>query len=295
MISWFHKRRALKISTLCFILLFSGVAITCVSSCNIINPTEGVPAYLKIDTFSFTAAPGQGSASTHITDVWAYADGSVAGIVEMPKTFPVLDSGSTQLILGAGIWDNGIAEARVTYPFYYPDTMTLNLKPTIIYPITPHFTYRSNTKFFFIEDFEAGNLFDKIGGDTNIVRTSNPDEVYEGTVSAAIYLDEEHSVYEGRTSSSYVLTKGNPVYVELNYKCDQSFQVGLYGTQFGASAFLYKWTINPKNYWNKIYLNMGSDVQSMQADNYQILIRAVLDPERSSSNIYVDNVKLVSN
>lgn len=294
MISWFHKRRALKISTPCFIVLSSGWFATFISSCNLINPSEGIPAYIAIDTFSFAASFGQGSSSNRITDVWTFADGNIAGIYEIPKTFPVLDSGKTQLEINAGIWDNGIAETRVVYPFYYPDTVSMNLQPGKIYNIIPHFTYRPSTKFYFIEDFEAGNLFDKIGGDTNMIRTSDPEEVFEGSSAGAIYLDQDHNAYQGKTSESFVLTSGNPVYVELNYKCDQEFQVGIYGSVQGVTAFLYDWTINPKDYWNKIYLNMTNEVIQLKADEYQILIKAVLDSTRTESHIYLDNIKLVS-
>lgn len=291
---WFHKRRALKISTPYFILLLSGCLATCLTSCNLINPEEGIPAYLKVDTFSFTATQGQGSSSNRITDVWAFNDGQIAGAFEMPVTFPVLDSGSTEMVLSPGIWDNGISETRVIYPFYYPDTVTLNLEPAKTYTVVPHFTYRSNTKFYFIEDFEAGNIFAKVDGDTAIIRTSNPDEVFEGATSAAIHLDKDHNYFEGRTSAGYGLSEGEPVYLELNYRCDQPFQVGIYASVSGIEASLYKWTINPKSYWNKIYLNMGYDIGQLQADKYQIQIKATYDESQTTTHIYLDNIKLVS-
>jgi hypothetical protein len=275
-------------------LLIPGCLAACLSSCDVINPEEGVPAYLKIDTFTFTAASGQGSASNRITDVWAFSDGSVAGIFELPQTFPVLDSGTTQMVLGAGIWDNGISETRVIYPFYYPDTITLDLQPAKTYTVVPHFTYRSNTKFFFVEDFEAGNIFNKIDGDTAIIRTDNPDEVFEGGRSGAIYLDQDHNYFEGETSAEYALDAGEPVYLELNYRCDQPFQVGLTALDSGIEATVYKWTINPKSFWNKIYLNMGPDVGSLKADEYRILIKATYDASQTTTHVYLDNIKLVS-
>lgn len=290
----YQNKRGLKISTSISLLLISGWLFTCLSSCDIINPAEGIPAYLKVDTFSFSVVPGQGSGSARITDVWIYDEVNQVGAYEIPKTFPLLDSGVTPIILSAGIWDNGISGTRVEYPFYYPDTVSLNLEPAKTYSVTPHFTYRPSTKFFFIEDFEAGNLFTKLNGDSNIIRTNNPDETFEGNYSGLIYLDTGNTVFEGRTASSYVLSLGEPVYLEMHYLCEQSFDVGLYGTQLGASVFYYKWHINPKTTWNKIYLNMGDDVASLQADEYQILIRAVFDSTLTSSKIYLDNIKLVS-
>lgn len=288
------KIRGLKISTHILKLVLTGFIFTPLISCNIINPSEGIPAYLQVDTFSFSVLPGQGTASNKITDVWVFDENALLGAYEMPKTFPVPDSGSTTMILSAGIWDNGISETRVPYPFYFPDTLTLNLKQGQIVPVTPHFIYRPDTKFYFIEDFEAGNLFTQLDGDTNMIRTQDIENVFEGTASGAIYLDHDHQFYQGRSASSYTFPKGQPVYLEMNYKCDQAFQVGLYGTVSAVTVFYYKWTINPKENWNKIYLNMGSDVSSLGADSYQILIKAVFDSTRSNSQIFLDNIKLVS-
>ena len=289
-----NKIRGLKISTLILIMGLSGCFITSLFSCNLINPTEGIPSYLQIDTFGFSVLPGQGTASTKITDVWVYNENSLVGAYEMPKTFPILDSGPTKLIFSPGIWDNGISETRVIYPFYFPDTITLNLQPGKISPINPHFTYRPSTKFYFDEDFEAGNLFSQFGGDTNMVRIMDIEDVFEGGFSGKISLDHEHPYYQGISGSSYTFPIGEPVFLELNYKCDQPFQVGLYGTQAAGSIFYYKWTINTKQNWNKIYLDMGADVGSLGADSYQILIKAVFDSTRTSSDIYLDNIKLVS-
>ncbi|MCS6991683.1 MAG: hypothetical protein NZL95_07465 [Chitinophagales bacterium] len=247
---------------------------------------------MRIDTFSFSSGPGQGSASQRITDVWLYDATDFIGAFELPRTIPILRSGATQLFLHAGIWDNGIAEVRVPYPFYHPDTLNVDLVPGEVVTVQPTFGYRSATRFHFIEDFEAGNLFAHAGGDTSAIRQSQ--HVFEGNYSAAVYLDSAAHAYEGR-SPAYELPKGEPVYLELNYKCDHPFQVGLLATKQGINTYYYKWNINPKAYWNKIYLNMGRDVNDLQGDRYHILLRAVLDTTAyRRAAIYLDNIKLVS-
>lgn len=267
-------------------------ALALLASCELFQPGGQVPAYVRIETFSFTSGPGQGSASQRITDVWLYDDTDFVGAFEMPRTIPVLRSGPTQLFLYAGIWDNGISEVRVPYPFYQPDTLAASLTPGNVVSLTPAFSYRKATRFHFIEDFEAGNLFSKTGGDTAIIRQS--DTVFEGNFSAALFLDTARNAFEGH-SPFYTLPAGEPVYVELNYRCDHPFQFGILGTKQGFNTYYYKWNINPKSYWNKIYLNMGSEVNSLQSEQYQILIRAVLDTTRQqTAAIFLDNIKLVS-
>jgi hypothetical protein len=270
-------------------------AIAVLNGCNLINPAEQIPAYLEIDTLTLITNPGEGSASHKITDVWVDADDVQLGVYEVPKTFPVIDSGKTFVVVSAGIMDNGISATRVIYPFYYPDTFSIDLTEKKIYSLFPHFVYRSTAKFSFIEDFEAGNAFQQISGDTNMIRTSNPDEVFEGSYSSYIYLDKELDVYEGRTANSYSFDQGVPVYLELNYKCDQPFIVGLYGIKPSTgNVYDYRWQVNAKDTWNKIYLNMGNDVKEIGADSYQVLIEAIFDSTNTSSHIYLDNIKLVS-
>ncbi|MBK9732176.1 MAG: hypothetical protein IPO83_12975 [Chitinophagaceae bacterium] len=284
----------MNISTLIRYILFTGLISAILPSCELINPPEEIPAYLQIDDVSLTVAAGQGSASHKITDVWIDAENTAQGVYEIPTLFPLLNNGPTYLLISAGILDNGISSTRAVYPFYFPDTLTIDLQEKQVYKITPHFTYRTATKFSFIEDFEAGNIFELISGDTGLVRTNEAGNVFEGNFSGDIYLDPNHTVYEGRTTSSYVIEKGSPVYVELNYKCDQQFEVGLYATTNIGHTSMYKWNINAKDTWNKIYLNMGKDVLDLDASSIQVQIRAVFDNLQESSHIYIDNVKLVN-
>lgn len=294
MFSQFINLFDLNISTLIRYIVFIGLFGATMPSCELINPVEEIPAYLEVDEVLMTTSSGQGSASHKITDVWIDAENAAQGVYEIPQVFPLLNNGSTYLLISAGIMDNGISATRAIYPFYFPDTLTLDLEAKQVYKLTPHFVYRTVTQFSFIEDFEAGNLFELISGDTGLVRTSESGNVFEGNFSGDIYLDGDHTVYEGRTSSSYVIEKGSPVYVELNYKCDQQFEFGLYGTTSVGNVSLYKWNINPKETWNKIYLNMGKDVLDMNASSIQIQIRAVFDNLHDNSHIYIDNVKLVN-
>ncbi len=275
--------------------LWIGLILTSIASCEIINPAEEIPAYLKVDSVTFSALEFQGTSSQKITDIWLDINGGIQGVYEIPVTFPVLDSGQIKAVISAGIMNNGIAATRVIYPFFFPDTLTLDLDEKEIYPLLPHFTYRPVTKFSFIEDFEAGNILSQISGDSNLVRINDPSQVFEGSYSGYIYLNKEHNLYEGRTSNIYTIPKGSPVYLEMNYKCDQPFEIGLFVTLPGiGSISLYKWVINTKENWNKIYLEMGSELIALQADQMQVQVRADFDTTRLESHIYLDNLKLVN-
>src|SRR5258706_10210629 len=91
-------------------LSFSHFLLFC--SCNIINPSEQIPSYLKVNSFILHTDTSQGSSSSKFTDVWVTVDGLAQGAYEMPAKFPLLFSGTHTVHFRAGIMLNGIAEMR---------------------------------------------------------------------------------------------------------------------------------------------------------------------------------------
>src|ERR1051325_6642847 len=87
-----------------------------VAACNIINPAETVPSYLKVDSIALHADPNtEGSSTSKFTDVWVTVDGLVQGAYEMPAKFPLLFSGKHRIQLRAGVLLNGISGTRAPY------------------------------------------------------------------------------------------------------------------------------------------------------------------------------------
>lgn len=237
----------------------------------------------------------QGSASSNITDAWVDANDERVGVFPLPATLPVIATDSTKFVVSAGIMDNGVSGTRTTYPFYNPYTVSLLVEPKNIYHIAPVFSYRAATKFPLIEDFETGNTFNKISGDTILNRVTSASNVFEGSNSGQIYLDATHKNFEGRSLDQYTVTgNGSPVYIEMNYKCTVGFSVGIYGISGLGNVTDYRWNINPSATWNKVYLNLTDDVASMNATKYQIQIKAAKPDSVSVGEIYLDNIKLLT-
>ncbi len=261
-------------------------------SCNLINPAEPIPAYLQIDSVGLQVRSGQGSASQKIKEVWVYIGDEDKGVFEVPKRIPIMGEGIKKFTVSAGILDNGAAESHAIYPFYYPDTFSLNLVPKQIYNIHPVFEYRPSTRFCFIEDFELGRVFVKLSGDTNMIVTKNTSEVFEGTGSGKIFVDTTHGEYEGVTQFTYNLSNQEPAYIEINYKGDIPFEVGI--NKPSGDNTLYNWIINPKSEWNKLYLNLTDAIKFFGSGEYRIMIYAVLPRDKNEGTIYLDNIKLVT-
>lgn len=284
----------------CFFTLFLVSQIVLFSACNLLNPAEEIPAYIEIDSsyFSVNDPVKEGSASHKITDAWVYINNDLRGVYELPAKFPVLDKNDCDVTIRPGIKMNGIAATRVNYLLYKSYTTRLNLKPLQTYKITPQYTYADNLKFPFKEDFESSNSFENYSAsDTSIVRVSNPNLVFEGNFSGAIYLDTEKSYFKAKAVSAnkYKLPdSGRTVFLEMNYKCNNTFAIG-FGSQYNVDAIETLLIIlNPSPNWNKIYINFTEEAsRNLNANEHYFYIESLLNPGVDKAEIFIDNLKIV--
>ncbi|MCD6346268.1 MAG: hypothetical protein J7L96_02485, partial [Bacteroidales bacterium] len=118
--------------------LIALVFIVLMGSCEIINPPEQIPSYIRIDTFNVLVNDfDQGSASHMITDIWINIGGKIIGTYVMPFTIPTLETGLQTVIISPGIKVNGISASRRKYPFYKPVKLDIELHEGEIHLIEP--------------------------------------------------------------------------------------------------------------------------------------------------------------
>ena len=72
------------------------VLINILSSC---NTTDLSPAFVRIDTIYVNTATNQGTASHNAQTVWVYANDQPLGVFELPTVVPILEEGSTDIII----------------------------------------------------------------------------------------------------------------------------------------------------------------------------------------------------
>lgn len=271
-----------------------------IASCEIINPDEEVPSYMHIDSINVIITdPVQGSAAHKITDAWVYLDENLIGTYELPVTFPVLASGKHNVKIRAGIKLNGITASRAFYPFYDFYSENVDLEITKTDTLKPYVNYFSSTVFAWKEDFEdSGVKIEKLSdSDTSITLISDPSLVFEGNSCGAIYLDENRKIFKGSSLSSSPLNLpkgGYPVFLEMNYKNNQHFHVGIIALYPSYKAEIVIISLNPSENWNKIYINLTNDISSsIGATGYHLFLYAEKDSAISAPAIYLDNLKIV--
>jgi hypothetical protein len=280
-----------------FSFLFFLVIITMLG-CNAINPKEELPTYIVIDSTSVmpTIIEKHGSVSHKITDVWVYYNRTLLGTYELPAKIPILAKGKGELTLVAGIWENGLSGTRSKYPFYAANTLNFEAKPTEIIHHHPVFNYRdaalANVTYS-VEDFEQGNGFIKLSGDTSVVRTNLPNEVFEGSWSGKILLKDTIKNVETITSQIYSLGVSKEAYLEMNYKSDIPFAVKVKASKNGSYYFLDIISLKAKNVWNKTYLNIGGFGNAYQGGQFQFYIQANLPSGQTEGKLLIDNFKVI--
>ncbi len=261
------------------------------------------PFYLNISAVNVNTLNGQGTTSNKITDIWVYENGQYKGAYPIGRNIPIT-SQPAQLKLFAGIKNNGMSATRIIYPFYAPIDLDTNANTNEIIYKSLVINYKSGINFRWVEDFEnfggtnGVTIIKGIGSDTNVVildKTTNPNaDVFENNKSMLIALDSNHPYGYLISANTYFLSFDG-TYLELNYKCNQAFEIGIYNTQSTKSVI----TLNPMNTWNKIYIDVQPYLSSLfgsTASNNSIGIyfRATKASDVSQGEILIDNIKLIS-
>lgn len=268
------------------------------TSCKDENLKPGIPAFVHVEPFQFeTNYSLEGSNRQQIKDVWVFADGATIGVFQLPANIPVLKEGLGELRLEAGIELNGIATTRVNNPFFEPYVINdFEFIPDSVISVSPSSFYRESTKMVWIEDFEDPSISldtTNLGGSAKIFRVQGSD-VFEGTHSGKVVLDSEHQVFEAATFDSYVLpVNGQPVLLEMNYKNDHFFSVGIIEESVSQIIKTEIIILYQSEDWNKIYINLTNSVRASSALGFKILIRSYITDEESEANIFLDNLKLM--
>lgn len=269
------------------------------TGCEIINPAEPVPSYIAVDHFDLAAAPLLGGNSQKITDVYVTIDNKYQGAYGLPAKFPVLSTGSHSVLLSAGIVVNGITNARGIYPFYTNYSQTVTLEPGKSVTLQPAIAYKDGIECKVCEGFEQTGLSinSTTQSDTALLRISDASQVYEGTACGAFFLDNNHTKFDLAALARFELPKLNKaIFMELNYRCDHEFTVGIIANISSGEERYALVTVNPKSEWNKIYIDLTSGVQIYgDATDYNFFITASKSSTQATAYFYFDNLKVLHN
>lgn len=279
-----------------FILLICIVSIF--TSC---HKDSAIPVYLEINPFTITTdKTTEGASSSKITDVWVYVNQQPLGAYSLPCKIPVIAEGKIQVLLAPGIMKDASLIKRLSYPFYQSYIDTIDFVKGKTYVFNPTTKYTEGAKFRYKENFELGTSLVKRYGDTTLIKNNNPSIVTESYLDnyvGQITLDATHDTMQSiSTWKDTIPASANTVYIELDYKCDFPFTVGLQVTTASGVYEYWHATLKPKSVWSKAYFDVSKEVNQMETGKYQFMISAgsTKGDITSTQNIYIDNVKIIS-
>lgn len=272
------------------------ISVILISSCSIIEPAAPSPTYIQIDTILLNSVQSVSGSSSHkITDAWVIVDGEYLGTFPVPGKFPIADGGTHSITIRAGIMEDGISSLRTAYVKFTSFDTTMNMSVGETYSIIPRVEYNSFNSYPNMEDFEDAtlDLVSTSAGNTpvNIITAPDPN-VFEGN-SGKVVLIDTNTVLEIASSAPFTLPLNTLTYVELNYKSEIDFVVGVYVT----AGSVYKQdllSIRATSVWKKIYININDlGGVASNATAYKVYIHAEKPSSMTSAVMYLDNFKVL--
>ena len=73
-----------------------------------------IPAYVEINNVNLLTDPNFGESTENITDIWFYVDDILQGVYEIPVQFPILEKGTKNIRIRAGVKANGLSSIQDT-------------------------------------------------------------------------------------------------------------------------------------------------------------------------------------
>lgn len=276
--------------------------------CNVVDQDEKIPSYLHIDsmTVQLPEDSDKKSVSHDIVDVWVRAGNDFIGVFELPATIPVLKTGEQSITLRAGIKNNGISNTRGQYPFYLPVDTTLSLEAKETDSLgTVKTEYAKNLDYLWEESFEdSDDLTIKNSNEANVQYqiTRQSSEVFEGNASMKVEFKDQSQkqlfeIQKSKAVSSKDLSLTASTYLEIDFKTNIEVKMGLIAIPPAASDIAArkrsKLILNETDDWQKIYINLKSNLQDYPPDyNFRFFFGAVKDND-GPATFYLDNVKLI--
>ncbi|MDP2387967.1 MAG: hypothetical protein Q8M29_16455 [Bacteroidota bacterium] len=278
--------------------------VSFIVACKKFSPKLDTPSYISIPSYnviykSTYANGGPGTTNHKFTDVTVTVNGVDYGIFPIPCKVPIPASGSASVNIKPVIKVNGVASLRSEYsPIKLFDT-TVVLERGKVTEVKPTFDYyATGVTFYWVEDFEITGS--SLVGDTAI-KLQTADK-FEGAKAVKIELRNGQSSCMAYSSSTFALpTGGRILYLEVNYKCNQPFDVGLLDANKNIVGGSSAGGAKPSGAWNKIYIFLTPVASGSPQSAYYVYFYFNNKAEDFENNgvganptVLIDNIKVVS-
>jgi hypothetical protein len=242
--------------------------------------------------------------SSLFRNVWVTVNNDNRGIYKLPCKIPILKEDSCTVSIMPGIWLNGSSSSVPAYPYissYKKNVFLMKGETTVFDASKISFSYVNNVTFPVLETFEAGTIFGKLESDTGAtfqITTVDGDKV------GLIALDYENTFFDVVSSGLRLPGYGQYVFLEIDYKCDADFSVGLLlKNANGYQSHDALVNVAATDTWKKIYINLTQSISRnyVGSDGYATDVQIYLsgftnyddNGNPAPTNFYMDNIKVL--
>lgn len=287
------QNKTLFIALLCSLLFLT----TCEN-----EPAPAV-AYLEVTELLVAAKSDEGTSSAKLNTLWVEQNGQQIGAFSPPCRIPVYAGENQTLRFIPGISLNGVYSQRNQYEMLKPIEKNWTLEEASTRVISPEvltFEYNPTYSLMVIEDFDGIGLnYNKtIQSDTSLLITSDSSEVFshpgELPNKSGKFVLPPVSLGEFKTLQAFELPKyGANVWLEVNYKTDVALTFGITANEILQSAKTPVVTLFPNEEWNKVYINLVTEVSGYpNALDYNLFFGSINTTD-DTATVLIDNIKLL--
>ena len=284
-----------------FLLLLLLLAMACTVE------KSTIPSYIYVKEFKLnTNLLTQGDTTQDIVDVWLFQNNEFKGSFGLPTYIPITEKDKHNIKLRAGVKRSGQDDQRLQYPMFTDYDTILPLNNLGSDTISPVVSYLPNCKFPLLQDFDGNSSFFTIynpkKGDS-IAKINDLDAWKINNNSAKFILaDSTYQLFYNSKELSNLPANAISLYLEVDYKCNDQFFIGLFVTPLVGDIKRYPvLTTNSTNgKWKKLYLDLATEVGSEIAKTgtgttFQIffMVQKSGDPLVDNTHLFIDNVKLL--
>ncbi len=260
--------------------------------CDVINPDEKIPAFLRIDEVSLDGTAYFNQDSENISDVWVFVNSSLIGAYELPADIPILEDGETSIRVIPGIYKDGIQAVHHFYPYYSRWDTTVNFVANETVTLIPEFEYLDNFEIVFNEDFESSTVDFKASDQSDAVLDQSENYLIDGLKSGVMVASASDSILEIVSKNTFQVTNRStstfPTYMEIDYRSSVQFKVGVYAN--GTESF--ELMLRPNTERTKIYVDLSKEIGVFsESAEYQVFFKA--DTIEANDYMSLDNIRLL--
>jgi hypothetical protein len=247
------------------------------SSCEIINPSEELPAYISFQE-PRVSAPGDTAfrSNSGVRNIWLYHGGFLQGVYQLDpevdtngRVIPFLQLDRSDFFIEGGIYETGQSSFQIPFPFWDRVSFDWQASAGETLVVSPVFHYADESQYEMPVSvtFEGGGLdFDPFStglqGDSTFFKLRS-DDVYRGGGSGIVEFGPGDQFFEAINSIPFRTVQSSNIFAEITYKSTVAFTVGLiYGSvnEPHKRAIV---TVSPSNDWNTIYVHMVTEVRNI--------------------------------